>query len=272
MMILMIEEIEKSEGDDELLALKSFKSSLLLQYLFNHMKYMKNLSLKALIYGLKCTGRGYERRVTDNMTMTLNEEYASVMKLSWNDRKEYSSWCKFRFSTRFNSTNKYVEDSINYLNSNPNNSSYYGQFNFFMKLFIPSEEILHGVKIASVTSVSNHTPLYIWNHFKKKKYEQYQSRSTIDCIDFNKLIDIQQSALFIPFTDIFATKYGVIGVDNNNKPFLNKTNKLPKKEDMKESNFSSERINNISKLYFVELQPERRDVKFDLNNNEMYNS
>jgi hypothetical protein len=89
-----------------------------------------------------------------------------------------------------------------------------------MKLFIPSEEILHGVKIASVTSVSNHTPLYIWNHPKKKKCEQYQSRSTIDCIDFNKL-NIQQSALFIPFTDIiFATKYGVIGVDNNNKPFF----------------------------------------------------
>jgi hypothetical protein len=194
------------------------------------------------------------------------------MKLSWNDRKEYSAWCKFRFSTRFNSTNKYVEDSINYSNNNPNNSSYYGQFNFFMKLFIPSEEILHGLKIASVTAVSNHTTLYIWNHPKKKKYEQYQSRSVIDCIDFNKLNIIQQSALFIPFTDIFATKYGVIGVDNNNKPFLNKKNKLPNKEDIKESNFSSERLNYISKMYFVELQPERRDVMFDLNNNEMYNS
>jgi len=92
---------------------------------------MKNLSLKALIYGLKCTGRGYERRVTDN-NMTHNDEYASVMKLSWNDRKEYSSWCKFRFSTRrFNSTNKYVEDSINYLNSNPNNSSYYMDSSIF---------------------------------------------------------------------------------------------------------------------------------------------
>eukprot|EP01038_Epipyxis_sp_PR26KG_P014805 gene14805-19891_t len=103
-------------------------------------------------------------------------------------------------------------------------------------------------------------------------YEQFKSRSEIDCIDINKL-NIQQSALFIPFTDIFfTTKYGIIGVDNDNKPFLNIKNKLPKKEDMKESNFSSDRINNISKLYFVELQPERRDIKFDLNNNEIYNN
>lgn len=148
------------------------------------------------------------------------------MKMAWKDRKEYSMWCKFRFSTRFNNTNKFIEENINYFDGNPDNS-YYGQFNFFMKLSFPSEDILHGLKIASVTAISNHTTSYLWqNHNKKQEYEQYKSRSVIEYIDINKLT-ILQNALFIPFTDIVATKYGVIGVDNNNNPYLNEKIKLP---------------------------------------------
>ena len=63
-----------------------------------------------------------------------------------------------------------------------------------------------------------------------------------------------------------------IGVDKDGNPYVNDKNNLPKEKNLKRSNFSTDRIDNISKLYFIELQPERHDVKFDVNNNEMYNS
>ena len=264
-----MEEIQNN--NNEFILLKS--NSSLLKDLFMHMKYKKALSYKALIYGLKCKGRGFNRRIIEHDARNSNNDYTNAMKMAWKDRKEYSMWCKFRFSTRFNNTNRFIEESINYFDGNPDNS-YYGQFNFFMKLYIPSEDILHGLKIASVTAIANHTTSYLWqNHSsKKQEYEQYKSRSVIEYIDINKLT-ILQNALFIPFTDIIATKYGVIGVDNNNNPYLNEKIKLPSQNNaIKQTYFSSDHINNISKLYFIELQPERRDVKFDINNNEMYNS
>lgn len=236
------------------------------------MKYKINLSLKALIYGLKCKGRGYESRVTEHERYN-EDNYFNAMKRSWKDRKEFSTWCKFRFSTQFNNSNKFIEQTTNYFDGNPDNS-YYGQFNFFMKLSIPSEKILHGLKIASVTAVSNHTPSYMWNHPNKNKNEQYKSRSVIDCIDFrvSKLNMLQSGVSFVPFTDVFATKFGVIGVDKDGNPYVNEKNNLPKEKNLKRSNFTTDRIDNISKLYFIELQPERHEVKFDVNNNEMYNS
>jgi hypothetical protein len=46
----------------------------------------------------------------------------------------------------------------------------------------------------------------------------------IDCIDFSKQITLLRNSLFIPFTDILATKYGIVGVDSNNKPYFNPCN------------------------------------------------
>ena len=270
----LMEQVEKSEGD-EFILLKTNNnnsSSLLLKDLFKHMRYKINLSLKALIYGLKCKGKGYESRVTEHERYN-DDNYTNAMKMTWKDRKEYSTWCKFRFSTHFNNSIKFIEQTTNYFDGNPDNS-YYGQFNFFMKLSIPSEKILHGLKMASVTAVSNHTPSYMWNHPSKNKNEQYKSRSVIDCIDFrvSKLNMLQSGVSFVPFTDVFATKFGVIGVDKDGNPYVNDKNNLPKEKNLKRSNFSTDRIDNISKLYFIELQPERHEVKFDVNNNEMYNS
>ena len=175
----LMEQVEKSEGD-EFILLKTNNnnsSSLLLKDLFKHMRYKINLSLKALIYGLKCKGKGYESRVTEHERYN-DDNYTNAMKMTWKDRKEYSTWCKFRFSTHFNNSIKFIEQTTNYFDGNPDNS-YYGQFNFFMKLSIPSEKILHGLKMASVTAVSNHTPSYMWNHPSKNKNEQYKSRSVI---------------------------------------------------------------------------------------------
>jgi hypothetical protein len=145
-----------------------------------------------------------------------------------------------------------------------------------MKLDIPSENILHGLKIASVTAISNHTTSYLWNC--PSNYDpssSFKSRAEIDCIDFNK-VDILQNALFIPFTDIFATKYGVIYVDDVDEPLMNEdNNRVIKSQDLNKIIVSRVSKHNnvcIAKMYFVALHPERCNVIFNAQNNEMYNN
>jgi hypothetical protein len=257
--------------------LQSNNNSNMLKQLFKHLKYKKRYSLKALIYGLKCKGRGFEKRVTDIYNQDERIRYVNDLKRFYNNEKEISSWCKFRFSRSLINYNTMTNDE-NYNVSNPD-KSYYGQLNFFMKLDIPSENILHGLKISSVTAISNHTTSYLWNfHSNYDPSSSYKSRTEIDCFDFNKVDNIFHNALFIPFTDIFATKYGVIYVDNAEKPVLNEDNhRVIKSKDLNKiivSNVSTQNnVSCISKMYFIALHPERCNIVFNAeNNNEMYNS
>ena len=245
---------------------------LLLKKLFKHMRYNQASSLKAMVYGLRCKGRGYEKRRFGSTGES--SDYRLNMQQSWNTNKlEYSSWCKFRFN-RFSilSTND-LNNQNDYYIGNPHRT-YYGQTNFFIKLNIPSEKLLNGVKIASMTAVSNHSPCPLWNYKSKNTNDHYKSKTVIDCIDVNK-IALLNNSLFIPLTDILATKYGMIGVDDNDKPFFNKRNLsyINHTNEKKFKNcFSDESSDKIYKLYFIPLHPERINICYSIHNSEMYNS
>jgi hypothetical protein len=241
----------------------------LLKHLFKHFKYSRLSSLKALVYGLRCKGRGYgKRRILVDGGSSANEYKLNLQK-TWNTNKnEYSSWCKFRFN-RFNTSNcKNLDNENDYFIGNPPKSEY-GQMNFFIKLKLPTEEILHGVKIASMTAVT-HIENPLWD-FKDRDLKRCKSRTMIDCIDVARMTLVNNS-LFIPFTDIYATKYGMIGVDQEDKPFFNKSNvSYINAKNGKVFSFSDEKSENISKLYFIPLHPERINVCYNVSNNEMYN-
>jgi hypothetical protein len=145
-----------------------------------------------------------------------------------------------------------------------------------MKLKLPTEEILDGVKIASMTAVT-HLQNSLWDfndNADPRNHQHYKSKTMIDCIDVEKMTFIANS-LFIPFTDIYATKYGVIGVDQENKPFFNKSNasyiNAKNESQFRQCLSSDENSENVSKLYFIPLHPERINVCYNVNNNEMYN-
>lgn len=148
--------------------------------------------------------------------------------------------------------------------------------NFFMKLKLPSEQILHGVKIVSMTAVT-HFENSLWNFVDKAdstNHKHYKSKTMIDCIDVARMTFVTNS-LFIPFTDIYATKYGVIGVDQENKPFFNNSNASyinNKNVTQFRQRLSEENSENISKLFFIPLHPERMNVCYNVNNNKMYNN
>jgi hypothetical protein len=249
----------------------------LLEFFFQQCRYGRSASLKALVYGLRCKGRGYEkRRVLDDISAF--DAYKVNLQKTWKRNKsEYSSWCKFRFNNRFNiSTCKSLDTNQNdYFIGNPPKSEY-GQMNFFMKLKLPSEQILHGVKIVSMTAVT-HFENSLWNFVDKAdstNHKHYKSKTMIDCIDVARMTFVTNS-LFIPFTDIYATKYGVIGVDQENKPFFNNSNASyinNKNVTQFRQRLSEENSENISKLFFIPLHPERMNVCYNVNNNKMYNN
>ena len=92
------------------------------------MRYNQASSLKAMVYGLRCKGRGYEKRRFGSTGES--SDYRLNMQQSWNTNKlEYSSWCKFRFN-RFSilSTND-LNNQNDYYIGNPHRT-YYGQTNF----------------------------------------------------------------------------------------------------------------------------------------------
>jgi hypothetical protein len=71
--------------------LKNLENSIItsdsdmLKDLFKHMKYKKLMSLKALIYGLKCKGRGYAKRITDRYGKDKSIGYFNDMKSLYNN-------------------------------------------------------------------------------------------------------------------------------------------------------------------------------------------
>ena len=125
-----------------------------------------------------------------------------------------------------------------------------------------------------MTAMSNHSPCPLWNYKSKNTNDHYKSKTVIDCIDVNK-IALLNNSLFIPLTDILATKYGMSGVDDNDKPFFNKRNLsyINHTNEKKFKNcFSDESSDKIYKLYFIPLHPERINICYSIHNSEMYNS
>ena len=91
--------------------------------------------------------------------------------------------------------------------------------------------------------------------------------------DIRFKLSILNENLFIPFTDILATRYGIIGVDDEEKPFRIKNAPLSAaiKQYFGQNSFSDKNIKDIERLYFITLHPERTSINYIPSNNDMYN-
>jgi hypothetical protein len=174
------------------------------------------------------------------------------------------------------------------LNRNENGTSFYNndsshsdknafaQINFFMKLHVPSEELLNGIKLASINSYITEKD-EVWNsaQVNKNTWGKYQSPA-VEFIDFSKAYgNIRKNYRFVAFTDIFATQYGSFGLDNRNKPFRQES--FPNYSEAVKTYFNpffsknNNGYNSIQKLYLLPLKPERLHIVYDKRNTDMYN-
>jgi len=160
--------------------------------------------------------------------------------------------------------------------------SNFGLFNFFIQLRLPSEKLLNGIKIASVTQM-NHSQHFIWQYPSELFGREVNSKNNISYIktknnnNRNGPLDARDGPFFVPFTDIYSSHMGVIGFDINRLSFLNSTSKMSKdtKDYFGSDNLSpiapneSEQV--VNELWLIPMTPERMGVKYHKSNNEMYN-
>lgn len=145
---------------------------------------MKPISYRrAMVYGVPFKGRGMSCRETALPTdIRYGAEKAKIQKqcLSWWDKKEYSSWCRFSQQTKRKSNN---------------NVSRYAQINSFFKLTLSSDPVLQNLLVASITA-----------------YECI-SKEGIDTVAYQGALDSHK--FFVSLQDIHPTQIATIPFTND---------------------------------------------------------
>ena len=145
---------------------------------------MKPISYRrAMVYGVPFKGRGMSCRETALPTdIRYGAEKAKIQKqcLSWWDKKEYSSWCRFSQQTKRKSNN---------------NVSRYAQINSFFKLTLSSDPVLQNLLVASITA-----------------YECI-SKEGIDTVAYQGALDKRK--FFVSLQDIHPTQIATIPFTND---------------------------------------------------------
>ena len=228
----------------------------------------------ALIYGRRflCRGFGSQKKSRDS-----NNDYANDMndlRNNWKKKYYFRSFCKFRYSSRLKDNTHNDPESYNIHHPDKNKV---GIINFFMRLELPNEPLLNGIKFASMTSFQSEKK-EVWNSASvNEKYQTYHNfkAPTIDVINFsqNPTPKYRDTYRFVAFTDILPSQYGCFGLDQNNKPFpqMREQTCSKKVKDYLMPNFSLNNYTFIQTLYLFPLKPERLNIVYDKANTTMYN-
>jgi hypothetical protein len=239
-------------------------------------KYRCRMSTNGIIYGKKFHGRGFEYRETE---WELNNPLHNLRN-DWWTTSTNSAWIKYRHNKK--ATTKFDISKENEYGINESGCSSFALLNFCIELDLPSEKLLHGVKIASITTIQ-HSERPVWKTtIEGADYSSLPSislpyvRFTND--DDNNGCRAPKSRIFIPFTDIYGSNIASFGLDDSNhttskcKPIRNIRNKLSNKtEKILRKEFSKDNPNEINELWLVVMNPERLSIKYNSSNNEMYN-
>jgi hypothetical protein len=251
----------------------------LLTHIWAIMKYndsAMDMGHAALIYGTKFVGRGFSYRETDLASYENNPKHN--LDQNWMIPKYYSSWIKYR--TPYLLKSNYINDESKYYIRNPSDFSF-ALLNFCLKLSIPSEKLLNGIKIANVTTIEHHSES-LWSYKDTASFypkdPPAKSKTKLCYIPLNKQAGHQRTDLiFIPFTNVVGSRFGSIGFDYNDKPIMansRKLNSLSTSLDNKlKSSFSKAYpvVEAARSLYLFPISPESESIMFHESNTEMYN-
>jgi hypothetical protein len=163
------------------------------------------------------------------------------LKTCWFDKNSISSWFKYRYQD----DSKYERFGFDGYSK-----FCFGQFNYFFRIYLPSEELLHGLPMASS----------VCRHF------------TIDCymntINISTANESFFSKPFVVLTNVFSTKLLIGARDIEKKPINVKKNYNLITGDTTTRTFSTCSLSEAADLYVLDLDPQRKSIKFDrLNKN-----
>jgi hypothetical protein len=196
---------------------------------------------KAVVYGVLMKSRGTscsEVIFSENPLNPYNE-----LAKHWFDTTHLSSWFKYRYQvlnyrhdTNFGFEHKY------YL---------FGQFNYFFRVYLQGEPLLHGLPMASAVC-------------RLPQVDKYMD--TIDVTSASYVKQVQ----FVVLTNVFSTKVLIGARDSKKVPIKLKKNygQITTKSTVRV--FSNSLPSEATDLYLLDLNPNRKSLVFD-KLNENYN-
>ena len=207
------------------------------------MKPPKWLYQKGYIYGINFKSRSHNCRELCEPTILTRrygqqqDDYepsnlSNKLQLIWSKKKHYSSWCCY-FDYR-SKKNKY------------------GLINFFFRLDVSADPLLHKIPMVSICSYKHETInlLSIINVKDERLHKKYP---------FD-----HKAALFIPATSFCSTNLLSIGVDDSKLPIPIKSKFNASITDELRKYYSKSEPEQIASLILLKLHPERAKYSFDI--------
>lgn len=182
------------------------------------------------IYGVKFSSRGMIYRATVSEDI---ENDLSTLQKEWWIKHQYSSWCQYREKHQANDP----------MFGNIHSSLEFAQINGFFRICLPSDLLLNGVPLASIS------------HRKTKNYQQTAR------YDFGK--KSRRQKLFVAASNIIASRQLIAGFDEFNKCWKFKGSN---------SNYHSTKPRkSIKYLICVPLDRKNDCIEFSIHNSTFYN-
>jgi hypothetical protein len=202
---------------------------------------------KSIVYGIRMESRGtvYAERV--NSIDNLSTNPLNVLKKNWYGSKDnLSSWFKYRYDEQSD-----IRDEK--FGFGDYKQFCYGQFNYFFRVYLPGDMILHGLPLASAVC-------------RFADIDKYMN--IIDISTNQESFVLRQP--FVALTNVFSTKLLVGGRDIFKMPIKLKKRYHEMSTGTMVRKFSNKNPTDACDLYFLDLEPYRRTVKFDALNRTYY--
>ena len=224
---------------------KNFLEQLFIDYgimIKQLMKPPKWLYQNGYIYGINFKSRGHSCRENCEPTI-VNKRYGqqqddyepsqncNKLQLIWSKKPHYSSWCSY----------------VDYRS----NKQKYGLVNFFFRLNVKLDPVLHKIPIASICTYKHETNNLL-NIIKIKDDRR------LDHCSFD-----HKAALFIPATSFCSTNLLSLGIDNLKFPIPIKSKFNASIAEEMRKYYSKSEPEMIASLILLKLHPERKRYSFD---------
>ena len=196
---------------------------------------------KAVVYGVLMKSRGTscsEVKFSENPLNPWNN-----LAKHWFDTTHLSSWFKYRYQVL-----KYRHDA-NF--GFQHNNYIFGQFNYFFRVYLLGEPLLHGLPMASAVCRFSQVDKYM---------------DTIDIKSASYVKEVQ----FVVLTNVFSTKVLIGARDSDKIPIKLKKNYGQIMTQSTVRVFSNSLPSEATDLYLLDLNPNRKSLVFD-KLNENYN-
>jgi hypothetical protein len=185
---------------------------------------------EAYISGCYFAGRGFSCREFLKPQLTNNNEIPSnklnILKTEWFNKEQYSSWCKFKYTTSFLS------------NTNKNKNVFFGHLNFFFDICIKDDKFFSKMRFASITT----------------RIVDVDSKFYLNKVNCDDSISFESQICFIPTRIIVPTPILLVGFDKEAKPYSNHNSRRNGKDSL--INFYSKNLKTeIETLVLIELNP-----------------